>query len=417
MEGTDFADGFLFGSSTAAHQVEGGNVNNDWWAWEHRAGTPAREPSGDAIDHYHRYADDVALLAALGQNAHRLSLEWSRIEPAPGEYSQAALDHYKRVLTALGETGMTGLVTLLHFTVPRWFAERGSWTAPDAVDRFAAYAERVAEQLGDLMPYACTINEPQVVALYGHLVGLFPPGHKDYAECRRVGEVQVEAHRAAVQALRAGRAAPGGPRSGICLQLPALEPARPGDAACEEACREGVALVYDAYLGPLRERPQDAGDFVGVQYYTRMRIDPSLPEGLAPHPAGTRLTQMGWEWHPDGLRGALHAASAVGLPVIVTENGIATDRDAERIDFIEAHLRSVRRAIDEGCDVRGYIYWSSFDNFEWNEGFRPTFGLVGIDYEHGLRRVVRPSAVAFGAVARTRSIAALRQPTPALDIE
>lgn len=370
----------------------------------------AREPSGDAIDHYHRYADDFALLAALGQNAHRLSLEWSRIEPAPGEWSRAALDHYKRVLTALGENGMTGLVTLMHFTVPQWFADRGSWASPEAVERFAAYAEKVAGELGDLMPYTCTLNEPQVVALYGYLAGQFPPGHRDLDECRRVTRTLVEAHQAAVEASRAGHRGPGTPRCGLCLQLPALEPARPGDEVCEAGFREARALMYDAYLEPLRRRPETGGDFLGVQYYTRMRVDPERPEGVAPLPEGARSTQMGWEWYPEGLRGALHEASRAGLPLIVTENGIATDDDAERIEYLDAHLRAVLRARAEGCDVRGYLYWSSFDNFEWNEGFRPRFGLVGIDYGEDLRRVVRPSAVAFGSLARTRRVDALRSP-------
>src|SRR5438094_10046157 len=149
----DFPEGFLFGSSTAAHQVEGGNVNNDWWAWEHAPGTPALEPSGDAIDQYHRYEEDFGLLASLGQNAHRVSLEWSRIEPAPGEWSRAALEHYRRVLGALSDNGLTAFATLYHFTIPRWFAERGGWLARDAVERFERFCVRVAGALGDLMPY------------------------------------------------------------------------------------------------------------------------------------------------------------------------------------------------------------------------------------------------------------------------
>src|SRR5512142_2276769 len=156
----DFPEGFLWSTSTAAHQVEGGNVNNDWWAWEHTPGSTAVEPSGDAIDHYHRFDDDFRLLAELGQNAHRLSIEWSRIEPAPGEWSVAALDHYKRVLDSLAAHGLTAFVTLMHFTVPRWFAERGGWVAADAVELFGRYVERVGRALGDRIPYACTINEP-----------------------------------------------------------------------------------------------------------------------------------------------------------------------------------------------------------------------------------------------------------------
>lgn len=408
MSERDFPEGFLFGSSTAAHQVEGGNVGNDWWDWEHRPDSRVKEPSGDAIDHYHRYAQDFALLASLGQQSHRLSLEWSRIEPAPGEWSQAGLDHYKAVLTSLAEQGLAGLVTLTHFTLPRWFAERGGWLAPDAVDRFGAYVTTVAERLGDLIPYACTVNEPQIVAANGYLSGQFPPGHTDIDEFQRVTRVQIEAHRAAVRALRAGR---GNPRSGICLQLPALEPARPDDPDCVGACDYAREWMRDVYVRALRDPPYAAGDFVGVQYYSRELVDPEAEGGTAPAPAGERTTQMGWVWHPDGLRQAIEAAAGSGLPVIVTENGIATADDAERAEYLGAHLRAVRSAMDAGCDVRGYTYWSSFDNFEWNEGYAPMFGLVGIDREHGLRRIVRPSAVAYGEVARTGRLSALEAAT------
>lgn len=402
----DFPPGFWWGSSTAAHQVEGGNVHNDWWAFEHRAGSPATEPSGDAIDQYHRYRDDFALLAALGQNAHRLSLEWSRIEPEPGLWSRAALEHYRRVLGSLADHGLTGFVTLHHFTVPRWFADRGSWLAADAVARFAGYVERVAAHLGDLMPYACTVNEPQIVALLGYRLGRHPPGHTNPAEADRVTDVLIAAHQAAVEAVRAGR---GSPKAGVCLQLPAVEPARPGEPVCEQATAELRRLLCDRYIDALLADRARAGDFVGVQYYTRMRIDPTLAGGQAPAPVGEPLTQMGWEIHPDGLRQALHAAARAGLPVVVTENGIATADDRQRITYVEEHLRAARQAMSEGVDLRGYLYWSSFDNFEWAEGYRPTFGLIGVDRADGLRRVVRPSAVAFGRVARTGRIAALRE--------
>lgn len=401
----DFPEDFLWGSSTAAHQVEGQNYNNDWWEFEHRPGSGVVEPSGDAIDHLHRYDDDFALLASLGQNAHRLSLEWSRIEPAPGEWSQAALDHYERVLESLARHGLTGLVTLMHFTVPQWFAERGSWLAPDAVDRFGAYVEKVAGQLGDLMPYACTINEPQIVALIGYGQGRHAPGHHDVGEAQRVGRVQIAAHRMAVQALRTGA---GDPQAGICLQLPAVEPARPGDDGCEQLVAAVRHEMYDIYLDALREQPDIAGDFVGVQYYTRMRMDPAADGLQAPAPEGAPLTLMGWEIYPDGLRQALHAAAGPGLPLIVTENGLATVEDAQRVDYLETHLRAARQAMDEGVDLRGYTYWSSFDNFEWAVGYRPTFGLVGIDRGHELRRVVRPSALAYGRVAASGRIADLR---------
>ena len=398
----DFPEGFLFGSSTAAHQVEGGNVGNDWWAWEHAGSTPAVEPSGDAIDQYHRYDEDFALLASLGQRAHRISLEWWRIEPEPGEFSRAALEHYRRVLGSLADHGLTAFVTLNHFTLPRWVAERGSWLGNDVVERFERYCERVAAHLGDLMPYACTINEPQVVARGGYLTGDFPPGRANALEWRRVTRTFVAAHEAAVRALKAGA---GAPLAGICLQLPAYEPAR-DDAACRAACEALRRQMSDVFIDGLQ------GDYVGVQYYSRTRVDPAEPGGSAPPPPDATLTQMGWEIYPEGLYNALADATRSGLPAIITENGIATADDAQRIAFVRDHLAEVKRALDDGIDVRGYLYWSAFDNFEWNEGYRPRFGLIGIDRENDLARIVQPSARAFGELSRTGRLSALRDAIP-----
>jgi len=394
----DFPEGFLFGSSTAAHQVEGGNVNNDWWACEHADVTTCVESSGDAIDQWHRYAEDFELLAGLDQNAHRLSLEWSRIEPAPGEFSRAALEHYRRVLGTLDDLGLTAFVTLHHFTLPRWLSERGGWLAPDAVERFGRYTERVAAALGDLMPFAGTINEPQIVAYFGYCDGNFPPGLRHPGLWKRATQKLIAAHEAAVTAVKSGR---GDPQAGVCLQLPAFEPARPEDPACVAAFDELRHEFEDVYLDGLQ------GDWVGVQYYSRMRVDPAVSGRFAPAPAGAPLTQMGWELHPEGLHRAITAAAGSGLPVYVTENGIATDDDPQRTDYLATHLAQVARALADGVDVRGYIHWSSFDNFEWAEGYRPTFGLIGINREDGLRREVRPSARAYGAVARTGAVSAL----------
>ena len=395
----DFPEGFLFGSSTAAHQVEGGNTNNDWWAWEHADATTCVESSGDAIDQWHRYTEDFQLLAGLDQNAHRLSLEWSRIEPAPGEFSGAALEHYRRVLGTLAELGLTAFVTLNHFTLPRWLSERGSWLAPDAVERFTRYTERVAAALGDLMPFACTINEPQIVAFFGYRHGNFPPGLRHPGLWRKATQRLIAAHEAAVEAVKSGR---GDPQAGVCLQLPDLEPARPDDPACVAAYEELHHEFEAVYLDGLQ------GDWVGVQYYSRMRVDPAVTAGFAPAPDGAPLTQMGWELHPEGLHRAITAVAGSGLPVYVTENGIATGDDAERVAYLETHLGQAARAIADGVDLRGYIHWSSFDNFEWAEGYRPTFGLIGIDREDGLKRIVRPSARAYGAVARHGRVSALR---------
>ena len=402
---TDFPVDFLWGSGTAAHQVEGGNTNNDWWAWEHDPSSPAAESSGDANDHYTRYAEDFALLAALGQNAHRFSLEWSRIEPAGGEFSRANLDHYARVLDSLADNGLTAFATLHHFTVPRWFAERGGWLAPDAVELFGRFVEVVSNALGDRIPYACTINEPQIVSLMAYGLGRFPPGERDLGKAAACNAVLMQAHRAATQVLRAGR---GTPQIGTCLQLPVVEPFDPdsdGDVARAAALK---GLLVDSHIADLTSGG-DVGDFVGLQYYTRLRIDATAANPLvAPDPDVAEVTQIGWEVYPEGLAESLRVAASTGLPVIITENGIATADDAQRTRFLHSHLRVVKQALDDGVDVRGYLHWTSFDNFEWGAGFQPIFGLIGIDRSDNLRRIVRPSAVAYGELIRTRSLKSLQ---------
>ena len=232
----DFPDGFLFGSSTAAHQVEGGNVNNDWWAWEHAPGTSCAEPSGDAIDQLPPLRR--GLRAARGARARtrtgcRSSGRGSSRRPASSAPPRSSTTG--ACSGTLEQHGLTAFVTLHHFTLPRWLAERGGWLAPDAVERFARYTERVAAALGDLMPFAGTINEPQIVAFMGYREGWFPPGMRSPGHFRLVTERLIEAHAAAVAAVKTGR---GDPQAGVCLQLPAYEPARPGDPACEAACAE-----------------------------------------------------------------------------------------------------------------------------------------------------------------------------------
>ena len=204
MSTASFPDGFLWGTASAAHQIEGGNVNNDWWAFEHAPGTMCAEPSGDACDSWHRWPDDLRLLASLGFNAYRFSIEWSRIEPEQDEWSTAALDHYRRQCAAAWDLGIVPMVTFHHFTTPAWLAARGGWEAADAPERFARFCERAVAHLGDVIGWACTINEPNIVAFMGYLVGVFPPGVHDAGRRRTVNEAFCRAHRLAVDALRSG---------------------------------------------------------------------------------------------------------------------------------------------------------------------------------------------------------------------
>lgn len=395
----DFPESFLWGAATAAHQVEGGNTNSDWWSFEHAPFTAARESSGDGIDHWHRYADDLALLASLGHTAHRFSVEWARIEPAEGEFSTAAIRHYRDVLDEVHANGMVAFVTLHHFTLPAWFAARGGWTAPDALHVFERYVRRVTAALGDSLDFVCTINEPQMVALHGYLEGYHPPGIANPTLWKRVGRTLLDAHHRAVSAARETTDA----SVGLVVQLPLLAPAR-DDADCRAFCAELQHELVDLYLDGLTG---DSGDFLGVQYYRKNWVDPALPTIFATPPAGTPVTQMGWAVHPDGLREVLHRAARTGMPLFITENGIATRDDAERIAYLEAHLRAAVQAMAEGVDLRGYLHWSAFDNFEWSEGYGPTFGLVAIDREDDFRRHPKPSAHAFARVARSGRIAEL----------
>ena len=405
----DFPADFLWGAATAAHQVEGGTVNNDWWDFEHAPGTAAQESSIDGIDHFHRYEEDFALLKSLGHNAHRLSLEWSRIEPAPGEFSRAALAHYRRVLTALAEAGMTGFITLHHFTLPRWFAAQGGWLAPDAIALFARYCRRVVAEMGDLMPFVCTINEPQMLALHGYLEGRHPPGITNPTLWKRVGRVLLQAHRAAVRAVHDG---PGDSRTGLVVQLPLLAPAR-DDEACRALYHIMRSELVDLYLDGLTGA--DRGDWLGVQYYRKQWVDPASPTLFADPPPGSQLTQMGWAVYPDGLRQVLHRAAQTGLPLYITENGIATEDDNERLTYLHSHLTALAQARVEGVDVRGYLHWSAFDNFEWAEGYRPKFGLIAVDRDKNFTRTPKPSAHAFARLATTGRLDALRGHTPGAD--
>lgn len=398
----DFPADFLWGAATSAHQVEGGNVNNDWWDFEHDPSSAARESSADGIDHLHRYAEDFSLLKSLGHNAHRLSLEWSRIEPAPGEFSRSAVAHYRRVLTALAGAGLTGFVTLHHFTLPRWFAARGGWLGPDAVTWFSRFCTHVANEMGDLMPFVCTINEPQMVALHGYLEGYHPPGIANPILWKRVGHVLLTAHQAAVRAVRG---ASGTSRVGLTVQMPVLAPIRPDDA-CQSLHRVMQCEIVDRYLDGLTG--PDRGDWLGVQYYRKQWVDPASPTLFADPPVGSHLSQMGWAVYPDGMGQVMHRASETGLPLFVTENGIASKDDSERIDYLETHLAAVARARTEGVDVRGYLHWSAFDNFEWCEGYGPKFGLIAVDRDQNFTRIPKPSAYALSRVARTGRLDALR---------
>src|SRR5687768_6156017 len=408
----EFPNDFLWGTATAAHQVEGNNINSDVWVLEHVPGTPYAEASGDACDHYHRYREDIALLAELGFNMYRFSLEWARIEPEEGEFSRAILEHYRDMLRACHEHGITPMVTFHHFTSPRWLIASGGWESEDTPDRFARYCERTTKYLGELIGAACTINEANIASLIPKL-GFGPPPkqlRKEiwwsaaakalrvsprrlapflYATSAKADDIILTAHRRAVEAIKSG---PGNFPVGITLALQDIQAAEGGEKRAARMRKE----INDIYLAAL-----DGDDFVGVQAYSRVRTG---PQGLLPEEEGVELTQMGYEFWPEALEATIRdAAAKTKLPVIVTENGIGTADDTRRIAYVQRALNGVVSCMKDGIDVRGYTYWSAFDNYEWSLGYRPTFGLIAVDRETQ-QRTVKPSARWLGEVARMNSI-------------
>ncbi|NUP31014.1 MAG: glycoside hydrolase family 1 protein [Streptomycetaceae bacterium] len=398
--------GFLFGASTSAHQIEGNNVSSDWWVLERTAvGGFLEAPSGDAADSFHRWPEDMDVLAGLGFNAYRFGVEWARIEPEEGRISRAAVAHYRAMVVGARARGLTPVVTLHHFSSPYWFAARGGWTAPDAVDLFARYTETVLEVLGDDVDYVATINEPNMVALIAGLSKAFAEGRfEEIGGAERPSddeapvagalpepdaattEALIRAHRAAAAVLKAARPEI---RVGwtVANQVFQAEPGAEAAAAAYAWPREDVFL--DAARGD---------DWVGVQAYTRTRIG---PDGPLPAPADAERTLKGWEFYPDAVgHAARHTAEIVGpgVPILVTENGIATGDDERRVAYTAQALTSLAAAMRDGIDVRGYLHWSALDNYEWGS-FRPTFGLIAVDPDT-FARTPKPSAHWLGGLAR-----------------
>jgi beta-glucosidase len=388
-----FPDGFLWGTATSAHQIEGGNWNNDWWAWEHDDASPCTEPSGDACDSWNRWDEDVALVADLGLGSYRLSVEWSRVEPEDGEWSHAAVDHYRRQCEALLAHGVEPTVTFHHFTTPRWLVARGGWEDPATADRFATFSGRLASELGEVIRRACTINEPNIVATIGWLLGAFPPGKTDRDLRLRVNDVFVDAHRKAVDAIRA--AAPGLP-VGLTLSMTEYQAVDGGELRMERMRRDMEDVFLDATEGD---------DFLGVQTYSRTRVG---PEGIVGPEEGIPELDMGYEFWPQALEATVRRAwhyTAGRVPLIVTENGIGTADDTQRIAYVYAALEGLLRALADGVDVQGYTYWSLLDNFEWAYGYRPRFGLVSVDRDT-FGRTPKPSAAWYAQVVRSNSLVA-----------
>jgi beta-glucosidase len=417
----NFPRGFLWGTATASHQVEGNNTNNNWHAWEQEAGRIANgDTAGLATDWWGgRWREDFDRAAETGQNAHRLSIEWSRVQPATDHWDEDAIDRYRRMLRDLSERGLTRMVTLHHFSDPLWLYEQGGWEHEDAPEFFAAYVHKMVEALKGHCNLWVTINEPNVYATAGYVLGLFPPGKKDRRAAFRVMANLVRGHAAAYHAIHEIQPEA---RVGMANYYRGFAPERawfPPDRAAAgvlsrllndffpRAAQDGrLDFVFS------RQRmPEAAGtqDFLGLNYYTSdvVRFAPLNPgeffarrrfaEGAAVSPNGEIANR------PEGFFKALKWAKSFGLPIIVTENGIEDAGDELRPRFIAEHVRQLWRAVNFNYPVKGYFHWTLVDNFEWHRGWAQRFGLWELDVETQARRR-RRSADLYAAICKENAL-------------
>jgi beta-glucosidase len=404
----DFPHGFLWGAATSSHQVEGDNRSNDWWQHEQSGRLPHR--SGAACRHFELFEQDFDLARRLGHNAHRLSVEWSRIEPREGERDDAALDHYRSVIRALRRRGLEPVVTLHHFTSPAWFSRSGGWLRRDAPRLFAHHVEHVGRQLAPEVRYWLTVNEPTVLVMQGYVNGTWPPFMRSaWRSATRACGNLARAHVAGYQALHRCR---GDCRVGFAHSAPQVVPCNPNWRRDRTAAWIRDLILNRAFFAMIgtrrRWRPKAPLDFIGINYYTRTVIRSSgwSPRGLLghachlPHHADQGpLSTIGWEVYPKGLLAVLRRFATFGLPLLITENGIATDDERLREAFLVEHLEQIATALGEAVDVIGYLYWSLMDNFEWDLGTAPHFGLAAVDPTNQERRP-RPAAKRFARICR-----------------
>ncbi len=423
---TTFPEGFLWGAATAAHQIEGNNTNSDCWVLEYTPGTIFREPSGDACDSYHRWQEDISLLREVGLNAYRFSIEWARVEPADGHFSQANLQHYANVLRFCHDSGLTPVVTLHHFTSPRWLMRHGGWGGVETPARFAEYTREVIKALGDQIPYICTINEANINTILAQLGVGFRPTEQPRPQTAApigIGEGLAEA-RSGVSGWWAACAQELGttPDRLKPANFSAPEDVEPTLMVAHVAAREAIKAVrpeiqvgitlalHDWQAQPGGEERAErlkheafgkwlptlnGDDFLGVQNYSRQRIG---PEGVLPNEEGVETTQMGYEFYPEALEGMIRQVATAGLPMIVTENGVSTEDDTRRVEFIDRAIAGAERCLADGLDIRGYLYWSALDNFEWALGYGPKFGIIAVD-RATQQRTPKPSAHHLGQMA------------------
>lgn len=403
----EFPKDFFWGAATSSHQVEGGN-HNDWTEWEvenakiknqnaklrnfpdyilQRYPNPLQEEnyiSGRVCDHYNRYEEDFDIAKSLGHNAHRFSIEWSRVEPEEGKFDEKEIEHYRQVITALRERGMEPFVTLWHWTNPLWFTRNGGWKQEHVSEFFERYVEKVVSSLEDVV-FWITMNESEAFARHGYIIKDRPPAMGTIFTAYRVLKNLAMSHRAAYESIKKIRkdSKVGFSESKVFFESYNNWPHNLVAAKLIAWWRNNA--FFDQFA--------EHADFIGQQYYfhSRVRLNPFVSQWGFQYNENKKVSDMGWELYPEGLYHVLTELRKYRKPIYITENGLADARDEHRAWFIKEHIRWMKKAMEEGVDVRGYFHWSLLDNFEWQEGFWPRFGLVEMDYKT-LERTIRPSA-------------------------
>lgn len=406
-----FPKKFLWGASTSAHQVEGG-THNQWSVWElenakslaaqseyhfgeldgwqdseKEAKDPQSYVSGKSTDHYNRYEEDFDLLKKMNMNAFRFSVEWSRVEPEEGAWNIEAVEHYKSYVAELNRRGIEPVVTLFHFTLPLWFSARGGFEKKSNVTYFVRFAEKILRELGSGVRLVITINEPEVYSYESYMMGYWPPNVTSRRMCRRVLGNLAYAHNQAAAAIHAINR-----RYKVSIAKNSPYVYAGDDALLSRKYADFYQFIRDDYF--LRKVVKQC-DFIGMNYYFSDRV-----YGYRVHNPDERVSDLGWDMAPANIQQALERIhEKYGLPILITENGLADRNDENRQWWITQTLLGMQKAMDNGVQLEGYLHWSLLDNFEWDKGTWPRFGLAEVDYATH-RRKLRPSALWFGKVIK-----------------
>ncbi len=396
----EFPKEFYWGSATSAHQVEGNN-RNDWSEWELKNSKiksqiskmqewpdyilknypnplqPENYISGQACDHYNRFREDFDIAKSLNHNAHRFSIEWSRIEPEKGKFDEKEIEHYRQVILALKDRGIEPFVSLWHWTNPLWFSQKGGWLDKDAPQYFSHYVDKISRSLKNVQ-FWITLNEPEIYASQCYLKGVWPPQKRSLVSFLRVIRNLIRAHKKSYKIIK---------EINLDSQV---------GIAKNNIYFEGWPFIFVDWLWNkyFLDKIKNHQDFIGLNYYFHRRFHRNKNK---------IVSDMCWEIYPEGIYHVLKDLKKYNKPIYITENGLADAKDEKRTKFIKEHLKRVHKAISEGVDIRGYFYWSLLDNFEWDKGFWPRFGLVEIDYKT-MERKIRPSAYEYAKICKENKL-------------